>query len=68
VTPGGAAGTVGFYDSGAAIAGCEAVPVAGGTATCNTSSLPVGVRSIAAGYSGNTTFAASLSTGVTGSR
>ena len=65
VNPGGAVGTVGFYDSGAVIAGCEAVAVAGATATCNTSALAVGVHSIAAGYSGNTTFAASLSTGVT---
>ncbi len=50
------AGTVQFRDGGTAIAGCTAVALASGTATCATTSLPVGTRSITAHYSGSQSY------------
>ena len=51
-------GTVTFFDGASQIAGCEAVPVAGGTptqssASCATSALSIGMHTINAQYSGD---------------
>jgi CSLREA domain-containing protein len=53
-------GTVAFKDSGSPM-GCESEPIVAGQATCNTSSLPNGTRSITAVYSGDATFKTSTS-------
>ncbi|MEK6281956.1 MAG: Ig-like domain repeat protein [Acidobacteriota bacterium] len=50
-------GTVTFLDGATAI--CTNVPLAGGQATCATSSLTAGTHTITAQYSGNVNFAAS---------
>jgi hypothetical protein len=51
-------GSVGFFDSGAAVAGCSAVSLAGGgnspTAQCSTSALAAGAHSLTATYGGDT--------------
>jgi uncharacterized repeat protein (TIGR01451 family) len=52
-------GSVSFRDGSTVIPGCGAVALAAGRATCVTTALPVGVRSISAVYSGNTTYAIS---------
>ena len=58
-------GTVKFTDNGANIAGCAAVPLLpqqnGSTATCQTSSLIVGLHMIVATYSGDQNFTPSES-------
>jgi hypothetical protein len=46
-------GTVLFNDGTSAIAGCTAVALAGSSASCTTSALPLGVRSLTAVYSGD---------------
>ena len=46
-------GTVDFQDAGADMAGCVAVPVTVGVATCTTSFATAGKRSVSAGYSGS---------------
>jgi hypothetical protein len=57
VTPSGVTGSVSFYANGQPIAGCTAQAVSpgtnGATATCTTSTLPVGGTSIIATYSGD---------------
>lgn len=55
VAPGGGipTGTVTFKDGAANIAGCVAVPLIAGVATCTTSTLPVGLHTINADYSGS---------------
>jgi len=54
VTGAAPTGTVGFRDFGTAITGCSAVPLSGtGKAVCTTSTLPAGVHSIVADYSGD---------------
>ncbi|MFQ5459526.1 MAG: Ig-like domain repeat protein, partial [Anaerolineae bacterium] len=61
--PGGGTvgGTVAFQRAGLDIAGCGAVPVAAGTASCATSSLPVGTHPVRAVYSGSASHATSQS-------
>ncbi len=56
VAPGGGTptGTVTFKDGASNIAGCVAVPLVAGVATCTTSSLSVGLHTINADYSGST--------------
>ena len=55
-------GTVSFTDSGAAIAGCGAVPLtAAHTAVCSTNALVAGVHSIVAVYGGDVANATSTS-------
>jgi len=46
-------GTVSFTDAGAPISGCSAVPVAGGTASCATTTLVRGSHTIRGNYSGD---------------
>jgi FtsP/CotA-like multicopper oxidase with cupredoxin domain len=62
-------GTVAFMDGGTAISGCGAQPVTvtGGvaSASCTTSALAAGNRSITAAYSGDETYAGSTSNTVT---
>jgi hypothetical protein len=66
VTASGApTGTVAFLDGGNVIGGCGARAITSSTATCATSSLPAGTRTITAAYSGTTTQAASLSAPLT---
>jgi hypothetical protein len=61
-------GTVNFRDDTTSVAGCSAVPLAAGTATCTTTDLAAGTHSISAQYSGSATYgaatSASLSQGV----
>jgi hypothetical protein len=59
---GAPAGTVDFRDGSAAIAGCSAVPVSGGKATCTTAALAQGTHAIAAQYSGSSAYNASSAT------
>ena len=47
------AGTVDFMNGGVSISGCSAQPVAGGQATCLTSSLALGSNNLTAIYSGD---------------
>ena len=56
-------GTVDFLANGGAIAGCSQVPVntANGEATCSTTYMSVGARSVEASYSGDATFGPSAS-------
>jgi YVTN family beta-propeller protein len=54
-------GTVSFSSDGAAIAGCQAVALAAGSAACDTSALAVGSHAIVAQYSGNATYAPAAS-------
>ncbi len=49
-------GTVNFLDGAAPIAGCTGVALVAKIATCTTSALPVGVRTITAVYSGDASF------------
>ena len=49
-------GTVQFQDGASTITGCNAVALVDGVATCTTSTLPVGIRTINANYSGDTNF------------
>ena len=57
-TPGG---TVAFSADGSGVAGCSAVALSSGSASCTTASLPVGTHSIVAAYSGDAATAASSS-------
>ena len=57
----GAAGTVQFLDGAAVIAGCSAVPLVGGVATCTTPPIQPGTHSLTAVYSGGGLFAGSRS-------
>ena len=49
-------GTVSFQNGANAIAGCTAVAVGAGKATCTTSSLPLGANTIIAQYSGDAAY------------
>ena len=49
-------GIVAFSDGGTPIAGCTAVSILAGAATCTTSALGPGVHSIAAAYSGDAVY------------
>lgn len=53
VTGNSPTGSVDFQDGSSTIAGCTGVPIAGGVATCTTSTLPVGTRYINAIYNGD---------------
>ncbi len=52
VTPGVSGGTVTFRDDGTTIAGCVAVPLSGGSATCDPSYAAIGTHVIEASFSG----------------
>jgi hypothetical protein len=54
-------GTVVFKNGVAAITGCSAQPISSGSATCVTTSLPLGPHSLTAVYSGDTNFLTSTS-------
>ena len=54
-------GTVAFRAAGTTITGCANSPITAGTATCTTSALTVGTRSITGIYSGDGSFATSTS-------
>jgi hypothetical protein len=56
-TPGG---TIAFTDNGGTLAGCAAVPMSGGKATCTTSSLGAGSHAIRGSYSGDSTYGAGV--------
>jgi len=49
-------GTIDFLDGASPIAGCTARPLVDGVATCTTSALPVGPRTIVASYPGDAAF------------
>ena len=49
-------GTAAFKDGGSVIAGCGAVALSGGTATCTTSALTAGTHNITADYSGDSAY------------
>ena len=53
---GATTGIVQFWNGGSTITGCNAVDASSGTATCTTSSLPVGSLEIRAHYSGNAAY------------
>lgn len=55
-------GTVSFTDGGADIAGCTAVAVAAGQATCTVATLTTGSHAIASQYSGDEGLAGSMGT------
>jgi len=61
-------GTVTFLDGGSTIAGCNAMTIASGSATCTTAALSSGTHAITARYAGDANYAAgtsaSLSQGV----
>jgi uncharacterized repeat protein (TIGR01451 family) len=61
IAPGGGTptGTVAFRADGTDLAGCSAVALSGGSATCATSTLAVGGRAITAGYGGSASYQAS---------
>jgi len=61
VTPAPDGGTVAFDNGPSVIAGCGAVNVTSGTASCQTSSLPVGADQITAVYSGDSHYQGSSS-------
>jgi hypothetical protein len=58
---GAPAGNVDFRDGSTVISGCATVALSSGAATCSTSALATGTRSITAAYAGNATHAASTS-------
>jgi hypothetical protein len=62
---GSATGTVAFSDNGIVIAGCAAVPLAGGKALCNTTALAAGTHAITGAYSGDATYAAAVAGPIT---
>jgi hypothetical protein len=49
-------GTVSFLDSGAAIAGCGAVAISAGKATCTTNAFAAGSHPVTGSYSGDSTY------------
>src|SRR5204862_7466071 len=57
-------GSVAFRDNGVAIAGCGAVALASGTATCATANLGVGTHPVTAHYAGNADYTAGASSAV----
>jgi uncharacterized repeat protein (TIGR02543 family) len=57
----GATGTVNFTNDGTSITGCSSVTISSNTATCVTNALAAGTRSIRANYSGNSSYASSVS-------
>ncbi len=57
----GATGTINFTNDGTSITGCSSVTISSNTASCVTNSLAAGTRSIRANYSGNSTYASSVS-------
>jgi outer membrane protein OmpA-like peptidoglycan-associated protein/predicted RNA-binding protein with TRAM domain len=57
----GATGTVNFESDGASIGACGSVSVTANTAQCVTTALPAGTDSLQAFYSGNSTYASSVS-------
>ena len=57
----GATGTIDFTADGTSITGCSSVNIVSNSATCVTNSLSAGARGIRANYSGNTTYASSVS-------
>jgi outer membrane protein OmpA-like peptidoglycan-associated protein len=57
----GATGTIDFTADGTSISGCASVAIVSDSATCVTNSLSAGARGIRANYSGNTTYASSVS-------
>jgi hypothetical protein len=63
-TSGTPTGTVDFRDGATPVAGCEAVPLSAGSATCATNVLSPGSHSIAAGYGGDSTYNAATSPAV----
>lgn len=63
-TAGTPTGTVAFKAGVTTITGCGTRPLAGGSATCSTSALPLGDSSITAVYGTDANFAASTSTPV----
>ena len=65
ITPAPGAGTVSFTDNGSPVAGCSAVPVAGGTATCSATPKTTGGHNIVATFSGSTGFSGSTSVTMT---
>jgi hypothetical protein len=54
-------GTVAFLDGGTPIPGCDARPLAAGSATCTTPDLSIGSHSITAAYAGTGTYPSSTS-------
>ena len=57
----GATGTIDFTSDGTSITGCSSVTISSNTATCVTNALGAGTRSVRANYSGNATYASSVS-------
>jgi uncharacterized protein YjbI with pentapeptide repeats len=57
-TPNG--GTVDFSDEGTNIAGCEAVPLSGASASCSTTPSIIGAQTVVAVYGGSADFAFSI--------
>ena len=57
----GATGTIDFTADGTSITGCSSVAIVSNTATCVTNALSAGTRGIRANYSGNATYASSVS-------
>ena len=64
VTGSSPTGSIAFKDGASVIAGCNSVPLVGASASCATTQLPVGTRSITAAYSGDTFNLASTSAAV----
>ncbi len=60
-----ATGTVEFRQAGVTIAGCAAQPVSSGTAMCSVAGLAAGGHGMTAAYSGDSSYAASTSPGLT---
>ncbi len=65
VSPAAATGTVEFKQSGVVIGGCSAQPVSSGAATCTVSNLAAGGHWVTASYSGDSSYSASWSPGLT---
>jgi hypothetical protein len=65
VSPANATGTVAFTIAGVPIAGCQAQPVSGVTATCTTSYVVPGTVQVVASYGGDGIHRPSTSTGLT---
>ena len=57
-------GTVNFKDGTRSLAGCSAVAVSSGSATCTASNLAAGSHSITAAYSGDATYPANTSAAI----
>ena len=57
----GATGTIDFTADGTSISGCSSVNIVSNSATCVTNALSAGARGIRANYSGNATYASSVS-------